>query len=53
MSVFFNVTHRRNVTSALLLECLLGVGTVLRLERDEWSMVFGLGVGLGLGLEMT
>ena len=30
----------KNVMSALLLEVsLLGVGTVLRLERDAWLMV--------------
>ena len=36
----FYVTHGRNVMSTELLEVsLLGVGTVLRLERDAWSMV--------------
>ena len=34
------VIHENNVMSAQLLEVsLLGVGTVLRLERDAWSMV--------------
>ena len=34
------VTHGKNVMSAQILEVpLLGVGTVLRLERDAWSMV--------------
>ena len=34
------VTCGKYVTSAKILEVsLLGVGTVLRLERDAWSMV--------------
>ena len=34
------VVYERNVMSTSLLEVsLLGVGTVLRLERDAWSMV--------------
>ena len=34
------VTYGQNVMSAQMLEMsLLGVGTVLRLERDTWSMV--------------
>ena len=34
------VMYGRNVMSTSLLEVsLLGVGTVLRLERDAWSMV--------------
>ena len=36
----FCITRRRNTLSARTLEVsLLGVGTVLRLERDVWSMV--------------
>ena len=36
----FYVTYGKNVMSARMLELsLLGVGTVLRLERDAWSMV--------------
>ena len=36
----FYVTYGKNVVSAQMLEVsLLGVGTVLRLERDAWSMV--------------
>ena len=32
--------EKKNVISALMVEVpLLGVGTVLRLERDAWSMV--------------
>ena len=35
-----SVTYGKNVMSAHMLEVsLLGVGTVLRLERDAWSMV--------------
>ena len=34
----FYVKYRRSVMSAQMLELsLLGVGTVLRLERDGWS----------------
>ena len=36
----YYVKHGKNVMSAKMLEIsLLGVGTVLRLERDAWSMV--------------
>ena len=37
----FYVVYGRSVMSAQMLEVslLLGVGTVLRLERDAWSMV--------------
>ena len=36
----FYVIYQQNVLSAQMLEVsLLGVGTVLRLERDAWSMV--------------
>ena len=39
MTIFFNLNYRRNVLSAHMLEMpLLGVGAVLRLERDAWSM---------------
>ena len=35
-----DVIYGQNVRSAKILEMsLLGVGTVLRLERDAWSMV--------------
>ena len=38
--VFFNVMYGRNVLGAQMLEVsLVGVGTVLRLESDVWSMV--------------
>ena len=43
--VFYTVLHmpvyymKKNVVSARMLVSLLGVGTVLRLERDAWSMV--------------
>ena len=34
------IMYGKNVMSAQMLELsLLGVGTVLRLERDAWSMV--------------
>ena len=36
---FFYVIDGKNVRSAQMLESLLGVGAVLRLERDAWSMV--------------
>ena len=40
VSETFFVLHGRNATSAQMLEVsLLGVGTVLRLEGDAWSMV--------------
>ena len=36
----FYVTYGKNVMSAQMLEVSgLGVGTVLRLERDAWSIV--------------
>ena len=39
----FYVTYGRNVLSTELFEAsLLGVGTVIRLKRDAWSMVKGL-----------
>ena len=40
MRKHFSVTYGRIVMSAQMLEVsLLGVGTVLRLERDAWPMV--------------
>ena len=40
ISKSFYVTYGKNVMSAQMLEVsLLGVGTMLRLERDAWSMV--------------
>ena len=39
--VRFNIVYGRSAISAQMLEVsLLGVGTVLRLERDAWSMVW-------------
>ena len=40
INIFFYVTYGKNVLSPQMLEVSLsGVGTVLRLERDAWSMV--------------
>ena len=40
MNKHFYVTYEKNVMSAQMIEASpLGVGTVLRLERDAWSMV--------------
>ena len=37
--IFFNAVYGRSVLSANMLEAsLLGVGTVIRLQSDAWSM---------------